>query len=592
MAGTTLSSIFISNTKSNTSPGPMLNVISNSLRGYLSSTSQSQRKKALMSWIKSTGELNGFVSKVARDIVKKFHFEQIDKKSNRNKLIKANTFAVEVNLRQIMYPQVFDILGLGEGYGWKGMLDKDTVNKKIKEVINGMKGQISTKESNDLYSQFECKQTDVLGDLAGFDEDLTIPKKYRAVASSTMEIEYDQYMVKKYIQRVGSNDKEFNPEEIIRYTFGDLDGKVNGFSAIETILVQVELLRFMWQNMNSFNKNGGVMDNLFILENTNPNSPSYKLMQQQLQKYKDVGNRHGNMLFTGKVTVQQLQQLDAMQFKDMGLYITGLMAMQWGIPKSAIPYIIGGTNTKDDTGGNSEKSYWEVIEYFQQLFADTMNQQLWIPHFGVKIVFDNVYLQQDIQKQTANQLKYNNLKLLDEMARGKGKEIKFADLMELVGVDSDMFEDYEAPVEPVLGTMNNQPNKAQGQSNDQKKVSDSKRTEQQNLMSRGAGSTSGTGKEALWTPEADLELKELKNIEVKEDGRTQEVPLRMLMRLYKEDKVIRSGNPPRMFMKQNESFTAFKYMSDDFVYRSIISNEDVPDLSFVFMEIGNNLYML
>ena len=104
----------------------------------------------------------------------------------------------------------------------------------------------------------------------------------------------------------------------------------------------------------AIHKNGGAPDKIFNLKNLSVSSPAYKRIEDQIAKYRLAENKHGNMLFTGDLAVVDLQQMDEMQFKDLGLYITGLIAMQWGIPRSSIPFIIGGTNTKDDTGGNAE----------------------------------------------------------------------------------------------------------------------------------------------------------------------------------------------------------------------------------------------
>jgi len=341
--------------------------------------------------------------------------------------------------------------------------------------------------------------------------------------------------------------------------------------------------------MMGIHKNGGVPDQMVILENTQPNSPSYKKMREQLLKYKPVENKHGTLLMTGKVTIETLQQLDTMQFKDMGLYITGLIAMQWGIPKNSIPYIVGGTNTKEDTGGGSEKAYWRVIEFLQDIFAETMNLQLWIPYFGVRIVFDNTYVQQDVQVETAKQLKFNNVKLIDDMARAKGKQIKFDRYIDFIGLDGHDFEDYDATEDVnVNGTLNQQLSQDEvNDSDSDKNKKDKKKQEQDDLKKGGMRDDSGVGKE--WTPNADLELKQLKNIEIKESN-VQDVPIDTFIKLYKEDKVIRSGKPPRMFLKQNDTMASYKFMSDDFVYRTVINKEELSDVAR--MELSVNLYIL
>ena len=99
------------------------------------------------------------------------------------------------------------------------------------------------------------------------DEDVFMPREFRTVASSTMETLFDRFNIIGYKQTVQGRRILFDPDEIIRNSYLDVDGKVKGFTPLESAIVQLELLRFMWQNMLSLEKNGGHPDKLFILKN-------------------------------------------------------------------------------------------------------------------------------------------------------------------------------------------------------------------------------------------------------------------------------------------------------------------------------------
>ena len=262
-----------------------------------------------------------------------------------------------------------------------------------------------------------------------------------------------------------------------------------------------------------------------------------------------------------------------------------------GYPKIIYSFILGGTNTKEDTGGNSEKNYWRVIQFLQKRFANTMNTQLWIPYFGVRIVFDDPFAMDDIQKETALMNKLNNLKLIDDIVRSKGKEIKVEEFTKLINMDSEQFTDYENPMDSmdINSTLDKQPSKNDVEDTDAKKgLRNRKKLEQENLKKQGSpNGTSGVGKE--WNTDADIELKELKNIEIKQSN-VEDVPLKTLIKLYQEDKVIRSGKPPRMFMRESGDIVSFKYMSDDFVYRTVTQKDMVSDVDM--MNLSVNLYRL
>jgi hypothetical protein len=272
-----------------------------------------------------------------------------------------------------------------------------------------------------------------------------------------MEVIHDQYDIKKYRQVVGAQDETiFDKKEIIRFTHMDVDGRVSGFTPVESIIVQLELLRQMWQNNLALHHNGGHPDKVFIMKNEKVSSPSFKAVEETLKKYNLVENKHGHMVFAGDVDIKELEQLDDMFFQNLGLYITGVVAMQWQLPKSSMPFIVGGTNTKDDTGGNSEKGYWRNVEVMQDKFCEIMNTQLWIPFFGVRIVFDNTFLHQDVQLQTAKQLMLNNIVTMDEILAKDEKQLSSTKRLRLLGITDSDIEKLKTDTIPTAAGMNNQ----------------------------------------------------------------------------------------------------------------------------------------
>ncbi len=558
---------------------PMINSIV-SASSEVFGANQLRKKKFLMSWYKIIPELTALVDKVAKDIVYKWHFEPINPNdSGRNKVMAANKFAMEIGLRERMLSQAIDILITGEAFGWIGKIKEETIKEEIekqvskeiflerkekKYITNRIYNELK-KESNFNRESIELKQEDGFINTSFIDEDLLRPRKYRYVASTTVEIEHNQVDILKYIQVVGTNQVVFQPKEIIRFTFFEIDGKINGYSPVEAILVQLELLRQMWQNMLSIHKNGGAPDKIFILED-HKNQQNFNRLVEQLEKYKLAENKHGNMVFTGKLTVEDLNQLDKMQFMDMGLYITGLIAMQWQVPRSSIPYIVGGTNTKDDTGGNSEKGYWRNVEMSQMLFAEPMNTQLWIPHFGVKIVFDETYIQQDVQIQTAKQLKLGNIMTTDSILKTSGKQLTDKKKLKLLNLHTLDVEEAVDMIE-ATSTLNNQlPQADVNDSDDKKNISDKKRKEQNSVIASRGMPPTGVGKEM--TKESKMEYKESQEMNVLD------IDMRTFIKLYNEDKAFHP-QAPRIFMSTSDTNTSFLYKSTDFTYRTIVPTEDV-----------------
>ena len=565
---------------SNSKHIPMLNEISATLNNYYGSMTQIARKKRLMGWFKQIPELSALSTKFVRDIVSDFHFEPV-KGFRTNGVKKANLFVAQSNYKRIKYSRVLDRLITGEDFLWLGKLKKKQIKEHAIKFVKEKYGKLETKEAKAM-SDILCKEVFNVIDTQhqidnpeAIDEDIIKPRMIRHMASSTMQVIYDQYDLKNYVQDVGGKKEPFSPDEVIRGTFFDVDGKVNGFSNVEGIIVQLELLRFMWQNMLSVQRNGGSMDKIYTLEDMKDvSSPAYKRIEEQLKSYKQLENKHGSMLFTGKVNVTELQQLDSMQFKDLGLYITGLVAMQWSIPRSSIPFIVGGTNTKDDTGGNSERGYWDTVEYCQKIDADIDNNELWIPYFGVRMVYDTKFIQKDVQVETAKQLKYNNIKLTNEMLRASGKQIKPDLLTKMVGLVPEDLEVYEEPVEEIDSTLNNQVSKDDAKPVGEQNVSDKKRREQNSVIaSRGAPPT-GVGKERK-----EFEGKMRKT-----------VSFETFITVYNEDKAYHPGKAPRVFKTSNDLYTSFEFASSDFAYLAIVLNTDLEDRKVQLMSLSGNIY--
>jgi hypothetical protein len=504
---------------------PMLNEVSTSLSSYLASQGQIAKKKALMRWYKNTPELVGFTSKVTNDACNFYHFEPIGGSSGRNRIHKANAFALNMGYRQMRAEVFADCLITGDGFGWKGKMPIETLSSKLKEVFSRYSGleqkgkvpvmsiEVKQKLMNQIYnemkSDFEVESDDVDTTTKFLDEDVLALKQLRYVPSTTVEVVYDRYDVKGYNHFLGVYlPMFFSPEEIIHFTLMKRDGKVNGFTPIESCIVQVELLRQMWQNQLSLHRNGGAPDKVFNVENLQVGSPAYQRIVEQVQKYKLAENKHGNMVFTGKLNVIDLQQLDEMQFKDVGLYVTGLIAMQWGLPKSSIPFVIGGTNTKDDTGGNAERGYWQFIRGLQLAYDEYWNTQLWIPYFKVKVVSELSFPQLEVQEEAARQAKIQNLTNMDALLIKHGKTISEDKKMEILGLTDDDLEDasddMKAMSMPALNTGTPKTSKDKPQSDQGVGKAVAKRQEQQNTMAS-RGKPSGYGKEDF--EEFKLELK-------------------------------------------------------------------------------------
>jgi hypothetical protein len=410
-------------------------------------------KKFLIDLYKVQPELNAVINNVCFDIAGKFHFTPIKKgDSGRNKILEVDKWVQNNQFNQVLLNQCIDWQMTGEGYSWLGKPTDD----QIKEILdNCMKRKfgiksVEAKEYGDR-AFLELKQNDMIFN----DEDFMKPRTVRYVASSTMDIKFTKDDIEYYIQRVGSDDRRFELKEIIRLTDLMIDGKPFGFTPVSSMITQLELLKLMWLNQRSVQRNGGNPGKIFAFKNMQPNSPAYRRTEEQLSNYKQVQNKHGNMLITGDLTVTDINENDAMQFKDVGLYVLSVIAMQWRLPKSMLPVVLGGSNTKGDIGTPSaEKSYWTNIERKQDRLAQIYNQQLFIPVFGVKMCFNKDYKQDEVAENTNRQLLLNNIEMENRLLSNYDSELTRQNIMTRLQLKPDDIKKSEG--DPVQTGMNRQ----------------------------------------------------------------------------------------------------------------------------------------
>lgn len=560
-------------------PLPMINTISNNFSSYLNAVNQISKKINLMQIYKNRAELTGLINKVARDIVSDYEFRPIRKGSIGQKDIKrAKQFAAENYFDKTLFSQAIDMLVTGESFGLPSKLPQSEVNKVVKKTIGSVQG-LETKETKELIGQIQQK----------LDEDALLLRRLRHVASSSIEVMFNQYEVESYVQIVGAKKTNFSKEELIHFTLMDVDGRPNGFTPVESIITQVELLRQMWGNMLSIQKNGGSPDRFVIAKNVHPDSPSFKKIEENLRKYKLMQNKHGSLLLTGDVKIENLQQLDKMQFMDSGLYITGLIAMQWSIPRSSIPFIVGGTNTSDDSGGNSERDYWANIEFSQQVFAAIYNEQFWKKYFNVELVFTRKYKQGEIREETLKQMKFDNIARVENSLMKIGKRLSDDKLFALLGLNEDDVETLEIPTEPDNSGFNQR-----NQSDDDLETSDGEKNKRKKKVLEQAngfvnrGDNNGQGKEfnlvfKQFDKRADLEFKQLISADLVD------VPFDKFVTLYGQDKQM-GVRPPRLFVKISEQYVSMWYKSTDFTYKTGMTKLEFQDKEVAMFNLQGNMY--
>ena len=347
----------------------------------------------------------------------------------RNTEKKAKKFWVENRGKETIKAFLFDRYVTGNGYIWVGKPTLEERMNAVKEIMAAFKSRLSIKEYNKALL------------LKSQDEDLKLPKKFDYVASSSVQIEFDNYEILQYVQQVSGIRKNFTPKEIIHSRLMTIDGQVVGFTPIESLWAEISLLWLVKGNMIAVMENGGSPDTAVVMENEIAGGPNHKYLVDVLTKYKSVSQRHGMLVLTGKANFEKIgSEVSDLQYKELALYITSQIAYALHMPVTRIPYLIGSSATNGDSGGLSESGYWKSCSEEQDEIEDLLNTQLFGP-LGWWIRFPRGYKQDEVRESQTNSMNADTITKYQSIGREYKKKPTLTKVNQLINFKDDDWED-------------------------------------------------------------------------------------------------------------------------------------------------------
>lgn len=350
-------------------------------------------------------------------------------KLGKTELKRAQLFWRDNKCKEILRAALFDTFLTGDGYLWKGTPSKKAMLAAMKEVLEAQ--GISTLQ---IKEDFLLKQ---------IDEDTKKAKAIDYVASSTMRVISTELDILGYEQRANGLTAQFTPDRIIHIRYLTLNGRTQGFTPIQPLMAEIILLGLIKGNMNAVLENGGTPDKVFVLPKEIAKSKNHQYLVETLQKYKKIQNRHGNLVFTGEIDIQDLQgNIKDMEYKELALYVTSNIAFAYGIPVSRIPYLIGSSATGGDSGGLGEKGYYMNISDWQDSLEDALNSQLF-EAYGWNIKFNRGYKQDNLRQAQIDSMNADTLQKIQTLLQSGGMKIKTTKIAEKLGINEEDLEEYE-----------------------------------------------------------------------------------------------------------------------------------------------------
>lgn len=394
------------------------------------------QKQKFWKWFKSRPELNSPVQIRVDDTISEVEFFDVDGSVlGRNKRLRAEKFWNDNMMYEILKTLQYDRLVTGSGFLWVGKID---VNEdSIKTVSSAINRSIRIKDvtptiQNEVFNRTLLK---------AIDEDLRSLRKVDVIPSSTVIIQHNKYDITSYVQYFGGYNQEFFPNEVIHIPLMRLDGKVDGFSPVESLAYELILLWAIKENMLSYIRNGGSPSKIFILPEELANSENHQWLTAQLTEQGVLENRHGNMVLTGKVEVNDLEpNIKDMEYEKLALYITSNIAYALRVPVSRIPYLIGSAQSKSDAGGLAESGYWSMIESDQNGVEMFLNSQL-CNKIGFSFKFIRKYKIDDLREAQAMNFMVDAVTKIDSVLKGNKLKLVPSKLRELLKLSANEVTD-------------------------------------------------------------------------------------------------------------------------------------------------------
>ena len=391
-------------------------------------------RKTLMMYVKYTPEIVSIFNAIIEDIISDgYTLEALPevRGTGKTKIAKAEEFLQKNHFKELLTSAMWDVLGTGDAYIWKGGVTQAQVKSLVQDTVD--KFPIQFKSQSVEYLLEGLKQSD---------EDIFSTRSLELIPSTTVQIKYDQTGVISYVQRVGSNVAEFTPEEVIHMRLWRVDGKIYGYTPLQSITREIDILTNVKDYARYYFESGGVPNFLFVMEDETPDSPSYKAFKKALQMIATLRNKYKNILVTGKVNPVELNKLNNdMQFQQLAIYLTQVIVMAWQIPSSRLSDMLVAKGIRGAT--IATEGYYRKISHHQDILEDIINSEI-LASFKVRLRFNKSYLQDEVREVQIELFKRDTIEKTQSILGAYDKKLTENKILKLMGLAEEDIEEGKA----------------------------------------------------------------------------------------------------------------------------------------------------
>jgi len=357
---------------------------------------RSMNLDTLIYWVKRTPECIGILKRIATDIVTEMSFvstaSQLTGRPNKSLHQKVEDKAIafwRINHgRQKLIAAVLDWLMTGDSYIWKGVIS----DAQIREV--------ATRHLNDYGMEIDKSEIDIN---KFKDEDFNRTSAIEMVPSSMVTIEHDDHRILEYIQKSKTspdNDIRWTPDKIIHAKFLEIDGKVYGYSPMESSFIAIKTINAIQDYNYNYFANKAKIDRAWLFMG-NPSQDYLDKHEESLKEYKTVTHSHGDLIVAGadNIEVKDLNAIsEEMEFRKTAINAVGRLAFAFNMPADILSSILGVDVKGTAMGSDLEDSGYNMnIIEAQKYWEGLLNTQLF-NEFKVECTLERKFRQDQIRQ--------------------------------------------------------------------------------------------------------------------------------------------------------------------------------------------------
>ncbi len=347
---------------------------------------------AIFKRIKNSPELISIMQAVVDDVlgsgIKRFNYvgrtDNAENPGSRN-VQDAKRFWMQN--KEVIAEYLMDGMAVGDGYLYKKGLDEDEAQAEIRSFVN--------EKYNFNNPDYEKKAAEIIFGKA--QDDIEGTRDLQTVPASTVKHDIDDFgNIERYVQEIQGQEYDLDPDKVVHHSYLSLNGQTYGFTPIAALFAELDMLA----NAKDYNgvrfDNAAVPNKVFKLPNDGPEGQNFQMVKETVKKYRQLRNKHRDLVLTGDIEIEDLNDANDVEFKELIQLIQRILVMSWGVPPSRVGGVMGSDGATESA--MAQEGYNKRIKRLQDKHQTILNNEIFEPMFNVRIEFNDPDIKSEIRR--------------------------------------------------------------------------------------------------------------------------------------------------------------------------------------------------